>query len=131
MKNRDAILARLNDEATEINDATLHDQYDDSLDSCCEEVKIGNLRYSPSQVLKAVDPTAYRCGFVDWLDSESERVVDIDGTYWDRESVVDALDDWESELEDEIASEQEEGGDTAKEEELLEEVKTFRKTRLG
>jgi len=131
MKHRDAILARLNDEATEISDATLRSQYDDSLDSCCDEVKIGNLRYSPSQVLKAVDQTAYRCGFVDWLDSEGERVVDIDGTYWDRESVEDALDDWESELEDEISGEQEEGGDTSKEEELLEEVKAFRKTHLG
>lgn len=28
------------------------------------------LSYSPAQVLAAVDATAYRCGFLDWLDSE-------------------------------------------------------------
>lgn len=28
------------------------------------------LEYSPAQVLAAVDETAFRCGFLDWLDSE-------------------------------------------------------------
>ena len=45
--------------------------YDEMLDDCCEEVKIGSLTYSPSHVLKNVDPIAYRCGFIDWLDSEN------------------------------------------------------------
>ena len=45
--------------------------YDDMLDECYEEIKIGSLTYLPSQVLKEVDPIAYRCGFIDWLDSEN------------------------------------------------------------
>jgi hypothetical protein len=47
-----------------------HDRYDEMLDDCCELVRIGSLTYDPSHVLKNVDPTAYRCGFSDWLDSE-------------------------------------------------------------
>jgi len=47
-----------------------HDRYDEMLDECCELVRIGSLTYDPSHVLKNVDPIAYRCGFVDWLDSE-------------------------------------------------------------
>lgn len=46
--------------------------YDDFLDEVCDEIKIGNLSYSPSQVLKAVDPTAYEIGFDEYLDSFTE-----------------------------------------------------------
>lgn len=41
-------------------------------DECLDEqgdIVIGTLTYRPSMVLKEVDPTAYRCGFVDWCDS--------------------------------------------------------------
>ena len=29
---------------------------------------IGSLSYSPSRVLKAIDPVAYRCGFDDFME---------------------------------------------------------------
>ncbi len=32
-------------------------------------VKIGNLEYNASNVLEEVDPTAYRCGLGDFIDS--------------------------------------------------------------
>ena len=63
----------------------------------------------PSRVLEECDPTAYRCGFSDWLDSE--EVTEIGDEYFDskelediREQVADALDseitDLESAIED-------------------------------
>lgn len=44
--------------------------YDEYLDEVNPVVKICGMEYSPSRVLEEVDPTAYRCGFNDWLDSE-------------------------------------------------------------
>ena len=49
--------------------------YDEMLDECNPMVKIGTLEYSPSWVLKNVDPTAYRIGFseyIDWITEEEE-----------------------------------------------------------
>ncbi len=45
------------------------DSYDEMLDDCYEEIKIGNLSYFVSQVLRSVDPIAYKCGFNDYVDS--------------------------------------------------------------
>ena len=50
----------------------VYDRYDEHLDDCMEMVKIGTLEYSPSSVLKAVDPIAYRCDVNDWLDYMSQ-----------------------------------------------------------
>jgi len=43
--------------------------YDEMLDEVCDPVCIGSPTYSPSYVLKLVDPIAYRTGFWDWVDS--------------------------------------------------------------
>ena len=48
-------------------------EYDEFLDEVYGIVKVCEYEYNTSQILKEVDPTAYRCGFVDWLDSEEER----------------------------------------------------------
>jgi len=48
---------------------TFGELYDEMLRETCGEIKIGSLTYDADHVLKQVDPTAYRCGFVDWLDS--------------------------------------------------------------
>jgi hypothetical protein len=48
------------------------EQYDDLLDEVYEVIKFGTLEYSPSQVLKAVDPVAYRLGMNDYEDSMEE-----------------------------------------------------------
>jgi hypothetical protein len=132
---KSTILARIASEATEHSDAQLHDQYDECLDECSEGdgVKICGMTYAVSQVLQAVDPTAYRCGFVDWLDSERERIVEIRGSYYDRESAESALDELESETESEIETEKEENGeeaDTAELEALVLAIGAFRKTDL-
>jgi len=60
------------------------EMYADLLDECYEPFKMGDLEYSPSQVLKDVDPTAYRIGKQDYLDSlvEDGQLVCLDGTYY-------------------------------------------------
>ena len=58
----------------ENNDNT--DDYNDFLDESCSEIVIGNLRYAPSEVLKSVDPTAYRCGINDYNDDELNELND-------------------------------------------------------
>jgi len=45
-------------------------RYDEMLNEIHESVKCGNLEWDMSRVLKEMDPTAYRTGFSDWLDSE-------------------------------------------------------------
>jgi len=44
--------------------------YDDFLDEVYGDVEIAGLTCATSEVLKATDPIAYRCGFLDWLDME-------------------------------------------------------------
>lgn len=57
-----------------IDEDKARDLYDEALDEQ-GEVSIGTLTYQPSQVLKAVDPIAYRVGFSDWLDA-NEMTID-------------------------------------------------------
>lgn len=55
---------------TEITDDEAHILYDEMLDEIYDSVKIGTSEFSPSLVLKNLDPIAYRSGFNDWLDAE-------------------------------------------------------------
>jgi len=52
------------------------DEYDNMIDDSNPEVRIGNLRYSPSEVLKSVDGIAYRTGYNDWSSSEMDDLRD-------------------------------------------------------
>lgn len=44
-----------------------YEAYDEYLDEQ-PDVVIGTLSYSPSRVLKLVDPIAYECGFNEFMD---------------------------------------------------------------
>jgi hypothetical protein len=51
----------------------IEEQFDEMLDESNELIKIGTLTYLPSQVLKNVDPIAYRIGlseFEDYLEED-------------------------------------------------------------
>jgi hypothetical protein len=48
----------------------LERQYNEMLDEVHGEAKIAGYEYQTSRALKQIDPTAYRCGFADWLDAE-------------------------------------------------------------
>jgi hypothetical protein len=51
----------------------IEERFDEMLDEVNELIKIGTLTYLPSQVLKNVDPIAYRIGlseFEDYLEED-------------------------------------------------------------
>ena len=62
-----------------------YDNYNDMLDDCSPIVKIGNLEYSPSYVLKNVDEIAYNCGYNEYIDSE---ISDLNSEIEDLESEI-------------------------------------------
>tara|TARA_R100000781_G_scaffold110566_1_gene76108 strand:+ start:7807 stop:8007 length:201 start_codon:yes stop_codon:yes gene_type:complete len=56
----------------EMSDDDLKEQYDEMLDEIYPEIKIGTLTFSPSRVLRELDPTAYRIGLSEYEDSLME-----------------------------------------------------------
>ena len=52
-----------------------YDAYDESLDSE-GTVSVMGLEFYPSQIIKELDPTAYRCGYNDWVDSDQNDLED-------------------------------------------------------
>lgn len=57
-----------------MNENEAEHMFDELLDECNPVVKIGTLEYSPSWVLKRVDPIAYRVGLSDyWSEMEEEE----------------------------------------------------------
>jgi len=70
----EAIPQAIEEHASEVehfSENELHDMFDEYIDEVSPVVEIGNLKYTPSHVLKQIDETAYRCGFDDWLDAEN------------------------------------------------------------
>ena len=81
--------------------------YANMLDDCYGEVEIAGMTFQTSRALKELDPTAFRCGLVDYIDSLS--LVEIQGDYYEqdaveqeRDSLVDDLESELSDLEDEL-----------------------------
>ncbi len=74
------------------------EMFEEMLDECCEEVKVGNCTFSPSQVLKECDPTAFRIGISENLDSlaEDSRLYEHDGEYYHMADIEDMLEEIES-----------------------------------
>ena len=56
-----------------MNEELMKANYDEMLDETNPEIVIGSLRYSPSQVLEAVDPIAYDIGFQEYLSFLEEE----------------------------------------------------------
>ena len=77
------------------------DEFSDWIDSIYPEVTIGSLTFSPSEVMKELDPTAYRCGKSDY---ESNYDLDDCEYYNDLKDELEALElnleDLETELSD-------------------------------
>ncbi len=60
-----------------VTEEKVYEMYDEMLD---EQglIKIGNLEYYPSYVLEKVDPTAYTCGFWDFVNAMQIEIIDED-----------------------------------------------------
>ena len=85
----------------ELDPDDYEDQFDESLDDSIPEIEIGCLTYSPSHVLKNVDPVAYRCGLNDFLDSldieDSDEYKELQSEIDD---IQDEIDQLQSDIED-------------------------------
>lgn len=75
--------------AADLDEINMDQAYDEALDECYSFADVGGpfTYMAPSKVLKECDPTAYRCGFSDFLDTESERVEEIGECYYIRDDV--------------------------------------------
>ena len=91
----------------EIDPEEHEEEYKDALDEQ-GDVVIGNLHYSPSYVLREVDPTAYRCGLLDYIDSLD---VSDDPAYKELEEELEILKDELADLEGELDDLEEEEAD--------------------
>jgi hypothetical protein len=69
----------------ELSDNLLDEMYKEMLDLCYQQIEICGNEYAVSRVLKEVDPIAYRCRYVDWLDSEirGKNITEHRGKYYD------------------------------------------------
>jgi hypothetical protein len=72
------------------------EMFADLLDECYDEVKIGCCTFSPSQIMKELDPTAFRVGTQENLDSLAEdgTLYEAAGSHYqthDIEAMLDAL----------------------------------------
>jgi hypothetical protein len=62
-----------------ISERTAYAWFDEMLDDCEGPVELCGMTYSASQVLREVDPVAYRCSFNDYVDSLTEEDVFVEG----------------------------------------------------
>lgn len=76
-------------------------QFDESLDESVPEIEIGSLTYSPSHVLKNVDPVAYRCSLNDFVDSlDVEDSDEYKALQSEIDDIQDEIDQLQSDIED-------------------------------
>ena len=90
-------LSRFAEWIREEHDIPSEDDIEKEWDECLDEypVKIGSLEYSGSYALKELDPTAYRCGFNDWIDGDYFDLADYDlGSGYVQDDPADLLDDF-------------------------------------
>lgn len=84
----------------------MYKEYDEMLDDCYDLVKVAGYEYETSRVLKEVDPIAYRCGFLDWVNSLEDEWVQYGDYYYDAEQLEAAFAalEAEAEVEKEVAA---------------------------
>jgi septal ring factor EnvC (AmiA/AmiB activator) len=85
----------------ELDNDDHEDQYRDMIEEFDGPVRIGSLEYSAARVLEEIDPTAYRCGLNDYVDSlEKEDDPKYKELEEELETLEDELSDLEADLED-------------------------------
>lgn len=57
------------------------EQYDEMLNEIEGPISVGILTFDPADVLRELDPTAYRCGLLDYLDAEEIDSDTLEGEY--------------------------------------------------
>jgi len=84
----------------EIDPDEYEDEYCEALDAE-GDVYVGGLTFSPSQIIRELDPTAYRCGLIDFVDGmDIEEVPEYKELQEELEELEAELEELEAELED-------------------------------
>jgi hypothetical protein len=60
----------VNVEGELFTESELEDSFADGLDDCWGPVSVCGCEYDAGRVLREIDPVAFRCGFLDWLDAQ-------------------------------------------------------------
>lgn len=63
---------------TKITEEEALDWYDELLDEGAD-VNVLGCYFAKSRILKELDPIAYRCGFIDYIDSLSGIKIEVEG----------------------------------------------------
>jgi hypothetical protein len=63
---------------TKITEEEALDWYDELLDEGAD-VNVLGYYYAKSRILKELDPIAYRCGFLDYIDTLTEINIEVEG----------------------------------------------------
>lgn len=92
------LLKQISDNLTPLDTEEL---YANMLDDCYGEVEIAGMNFQTSRALKELDPTAFRCGEMDYIDSLS--LVEIDGDYYEQDAVEAERDSLLTDLEMELS----------------------------
>jgi hypothetical protein len=80
-----------------VTEAEALEMYEEMLDDCEGPVELCGITYSASHVLREVDPTAYRCGFNDYVDSLTDDDIFVEGlTESENDGQPDEAQEWES-----------------------------------
>lgn len=80
------------------------EQYEEALNSE-GEVKVAGLTFYPADIIKELDPTAYRCGLNDYVDGIDKG---NDDKFIELEDELEALEDELTDLENELEEKEEE-----------------------
>lgn len=73
------------------------EMFEELLDECYPEVTVGGCCWSPSQVMKELDPVCFNIGVTENLDSmvEDDQLYEHDGDYYTLDDIEDMLDELE------------------------------------
>ena len=69
-----------------VSDRELEEMHDEMINECSEPVNCWGEEFEPADVLKTMDPVAYRCSLMDYIDSmciDEELFEGEDGNYYD------------------------------------------------
>ena len=107
----DVDMAQIKVDNFEIDPYNYEDQFCEMLDEQ-GDIEIGTLSFSPSDVLREMDPIAYRTGLLDYVDGfdieDDEEYSELKGNLEELESDRDSTEELIAELEEELERLQEE-----------------------
>ena len=88
----------------ELDPYDYEESYCEMLDEIDEWPAVGSITFQPSRVLRELDPTAYRCGLNDYVDSiditETEQYEELEERLTELEGEIDLLEQELEELEE-------------------------------